>query len=134
MENYKSHYTTTDILETLGIKPYFLRFWESEFEQVQPITSESGQKLFTPKDLLLLKRIQMLLAKDQVPIQKAKSVIDRELADGTLEMMTQQPSQIVTELAPVVPQQIIETPDFSELFSHLQNMKESISQIKQDFL
>lgn len=55
-----------------GVKPYVLRFWESEFPEISPITSASGQKLYGHKDIEAVALIKKLLFDEKLSIEKAK--------------------------------------------------------------
>jgi DNA-binding transcriptional MerR regulator len=59
----------------LNLKSYVLRFWESEFPQLNPLRTESGQRLYTGKDLALLRRICNLLHDRGLTIEGAKKVL-----------------------------------------------------------
>jgi len=58
-----------------GVKPYVLRFWESEFDQISPITSSSGQKLFSYDDVEKILFIKRLLFQEKLTIEEAKAKI-----------------------------------------------------------
>lgn len=73
----QSYYKFNDVLDRFDLKPYILRFWESEFEQISPIVSDSGQKVYTPKDLYYIMKIKDLLLTRKLPIQKAKLLLDK---------------------------------------------------------
>ena len=71
----KSLLKSNEICTIAGIKPYVLRFWESEFEQIRPITSSLGQKLYSAEDLDTIIRIKKLLFEEKMPVDKAKSCL-----------------------------------------------------------
>jgi DNA-binding transcriptional MerR regulator len=73
----KSHYKFSEVLEMFTLKPYILRFWESEFEQISPLTSDTGQKVYTPKDLFYIKKIKGHILDEKLPIQKVKILVDK---------------------------------------------------------
>jgi DNA-binding transcriptional MerR regulator len=73
----KSFYKFQDLVDLIQVKPYVMRFWESEFEQINPVISETGQKYYTPKDLEVIKNIKLLLVEQKVPMQKAKIELDK---------------------------------------------------------
>jgi DNA-binding transcriptional MerR regulator len=75
----KSLYKAEEICAAVGIKPYILRFWESEFDQIAPIISSSGQKLYEPKDLDALRLIKQLLYEKKLTIPKAKMALHQAL-------------------------------------------------------
>ena len=63
-----------------GIRPYLLRFWESEFEDIQPILDPEGNKFYSQRDLELLKKVKGLLLEDKLTIERARHMLEREKA------------------------------------------------------
>ena len=59
----------------LSIKPYILRYWESEFEQLRPGKMENKQRLYFHKDIETLFLIKKLLYKDGYSIRGAKQAL-----------------------------------------------------------
>lgn len=55
-----------------GVKPYVLRFWESEFPEIKPALSSSGQKLFSYRDVEVIYHIKQLLFEEKLNIEQAK--------------------------------------------------------------
>ena len=74
----KSLFKIDEVCTIVGIKPYVLRFWESEFEQIRPIISSLGQKLYSSNDVELISQIKKLLFEEKMPVEKAKSFIMSE--------------------------------------------------------
>jgi DNA-binding transcriptional MerR regulator len=58
--------------QMLDLEPYVLRFWESEFPQLNPIRTPKGQRLYTEEHLALLRRIKHLLYTQGLTIEGAK--------------------------------------------------------------
>lgn len=58
--------------ELLGLEPYVLRFWETEFPQLRPERTPAGQRLYNEDDILLLRRIKHLLHTKGLTIQGAR--------------------------------------------------------------
>jgi len=69
----KSLFKLNEVCGLTGVKPYVLRFWESEFIEIQPITSSSGQKLYEHKDIEAIAIIKKLLFEDKMTIEQAKA-------------------------------------------------------------
>jgi DNA-binding transcriptional MerR regulator len=67
-----------DAAELLGLKPYVLRFWETEFPMVKPTKSRSGQRVYRKKDVEMLVLIKHLLYVERFSIEGARKKI-REL-------------------------------------------------------
>lgn len=66
------HYTFKEISSITGVKPYVLRFWETEFDEIKPIISEIGEKLYSDSDIEAIDRIKKLLFEDKLSIPEAK--------------------------------------------------------------
>ena len=64
-----------DVSELVGVEPYVLRFWESEFPMLQPKKSKTGQREYKRKDVLLLLEIKRLLYDQGFTIPGARKAI-----------------------------------------------------------
>jgi DNA-binding transcriptional MerR regulator len=69
----KSLFKLNEVCGLTGVKPYVLRFWETEFVEIEPITSSSGQKLYEHKDIEAIAIIKKLLFEDKMTIEQAKA-------------------------------------------------------------
>lgn len=67
-----TRYKIGDAARMLGVKPYVLRFWESEFPELEPVRTPSGQRLYTEEHLTLLRRIKNLLYGEGLTIEGAR--------------------------------------------------------------
>lgn len=86
----KSTFKVHEVCALTGIKSYVLRFWESEFDEISPITSSSGQKLYEQKDIEAVLVIKKLLFEDKHTIERArveikKLISNRELIENIYE-------------------------------------------------
>ena len=71
-------YRIGEVAETLNLKSYVLRFWESEFPQLVPLRTEKGQRLYTEEHVTLLRRIQTLLHAQGMTIEGARRILEYE--------------------------------------------------------
>lgn len=70
-----------DVAELLNLKTHVLRFWETEFSQLEPLRTDSGQRIYTEAHVALLRRIKNLLHEQGMTIEGAKKVLEgQELA------------------------------------------------------
>lgn len=76
----KSHFKMNEVCGLTGVKPYVLRFWESEFVEIDPVVSASGQKLYEHKDIEAIAVIKKMLFDEKLNIEKAKSELPLRLA------------------------------------------------------
>lgn len=68
-------YRIGEVAEMLNLKTHVLRFWESEFLQLAPMRTESGQRVYTEEDVGILRRIQQLLHEQGMTIEGARRVL-----------------------------------------------------------
>lgn len=56
----------------VGVEPYVLRYWESEFSQIRPQRADSNQRTYQKQDLETLVEIKRLLYEEKMTIEGAK--------------------------------------------------------------
>jgi DNA-binding transcriptional MerR regulator len=61
----KLYFRIGEVSDLVGVKPYVLRYWESEFPDIKPSKSKSGQRLYKRRDVELLLRIRELLYEER---------------------------------------------------------------------
>src|SRR5579871_113263 len=62
----------------LGVEPYVLRYWETEFPSLSPKKSGTGHRLYRRKDVELLLRIKHLLYEKRFTIDGARQWLHKE--------------------------------------------------------
>ena len=77
----KLYFKIGEVSEILGVEPYVLRYWETEFPQLAPKKSGTGHRLYRRKDVELLLRIRSLLYEKRFTIEGARQAM---LADGRI--------------------------------------------------
>ncbi|MFW5836562.1 MAG: MerR family transcriptional regulator [Desulfovibrionaceae bacterium] len=78
----------------LDLKTYVLRFWESEFPQLEPLRTSSGQRLYTREHIDLLQRIKRLLYDEGLTIEGARRRIEEEGQDRLREDIVRELNEI----------------------------------------
>jgi DNA-binding transcriptional MerR regulator len=71
----KLYFKIGEVSEILGVEPYVLRYWETEFTQLAPKKSGTGHRLYRRKDVELLLRIKHLLYDKRFTIQGARQTL-----------------------------------------------------------
>ncbi len=64
-----------------GVEAYVLRFWETEFSQLRPNKSGTGQRLYRKRDVELALRIKRLLYSEGYTIAGARQVFAAEIRE-----------------------------------------------------
>ena len=68
----KLYFKIGEVSELLGVEPYVLRYWETEFSVLSPKKSGTGHRLYRRKDVELLLRIKHLLYEKKFTIEGAR--------------------------------------------------------------
>lgn len=101
---FESHsvneYAFKELSSLTGIKPYVLRFWESEFEQIAPTMSADGRKVYSEEDKQSIETIKELLFGQKLSIQEAKAELDRALSEAVNQLKEEMNLEVAIE-APV---------------------------------
>jgi len=71
----KLYYSISEVSKITDLEQYVLRYWESEFEQLQPAKNRAGNRIYTNKDIKLILFIKRLLREERYTIEGAKQVI-----------------------------------------------------------
>jgi len=79
----KLYFKIGEVAEITGVKPYVLRYWESEFKMVNPSKSRSRQRLYRKSDVELIFRIKELLYEERYTINGARKRL-KELGYGRI--------------------------------------------------
>jgi len=74
----KLYFKIGEVSDLLGVEPYVLRFWETEFPVLQPKKSGTGHRLYRRKDVELLLRIKHLLYEKRYTIEGARQSLQAE--------------------------------------------------------
>ncbi len=61
-----------DVAELCGLPAYVLRFWETEFPQLKPVKSSTGQRMYRRKDVENVLQIKKLLYEEGFTISGAR--------------------------------------------------------------
>ena len=78
----KLYFKIGEVSELLGVEPYVLRYWETEFSILQPKKSGTGHRLYRRKDVELLLRIKYLLYEKKFTIEGARQFLHAEARSG----------------------------------------------------
>jgi DNA-binding transcriptional MerR regulator len=82
----KSYFTIGEVAEMFGVSTSLVRFWEQEFDILQPKKNKKGNRLFTRKDLDNLKIIYHLVKERGYTLKGAKERLKTEGTDVSKEL------------------------------------------------
>ena len=97
-----------EVAKLAGVEQHVLRYWEDEFETLQPNKNRSGQRSYEKKDVELVLKIQHLLYMEKYTIAGAKKKLKENKKTTQLslgfdrESFLHQKKKIIPELKSVL--------------------------------
>ncbi len=67
-----------EVSKLLGVEPYVLRYWETEFPQLRPKRTQGGQRIYGEEDITFLRRLVELLHVQRFTIAGARRYLAGE--------------------------------------------------------
>jgi DNA-binding transcriptional MerR regulator len=81
----KLFFKISEVCEIVGVEPYVLRFWETEFPNFAPEKSKSGHRVYKKKDVENVLRIKELLYDRGFTIAGARKQLSKSKASKQTE-------------------------------------------------
>ena len=78
----KLYFRIGEVARICEVPAYVLRFWESEFHQLKPNKSGTGQRLYRKRDVEMTLRIKRLLYDEGYTIPGARQVFQAEAREA----------------------------------------------------
>jgi len=89
----KKYYSISEVSELCSVKPHTLRFWESEFKTLKPVTRKGNRRYYQKDDIQMIRKIQDLLYKEGLTIAGVK----RKLSSGQKDQSSNESSENILE-------------------------------------
>ncbi len=80
-ESQKLYYSIGEVAKIFHVNASLIRFWESEFDILQPKKNRKGNRLFTQEDINHLKIIHHLVKEKGYTLQGAKEEMKKRPND-----------------------------------------------------
>jgi DNA-binding transcriptional MerR regulator len=86
----KIYYSFGEVAEMFSVAPSLIRFWESEFEIIQPKKNRKGNRQFTKEDIDNVRTIYHLVKEKGFTLQGAKEMLknDSQAVRDKMEMIS----------------------------------------------
>ncbi len=79
-----------EVSQLVGVEPYVLRYWESEFPGLSPKKSNTGQRMFRRKDVEMLLTIKQLLYEKKFTIEGARKALKSEKVEAVVPLQQEE--------------------------------------------
>ena len=74
----KMYFKIGEVSEITGLETHVLRFWESEFKNIKPRRTSTGQRMYRKSDIQLILYIKHLLHNEKFTIQGAGKYLETD--------------------------------------------------------
>jgi len=81
----KRYFRIGEVSRIVGVEPYVLRYWESEFPQIRPIRADTNQRTYQKKDLEIILEVKRLLYEEKLTIEGARQRLKKEVSKSSGE-------------------------------------------------
>jgi len=94
----KLYFRIGEVARLCRLPAYVLRFWETEFPQLKPIKSSTGQRMYRRKDVESVLRIKQLLYEQGFTFPGARQHLRTEVKNDTKQSPLPFPARSAPEL------------------------------------
>jgi DNA-binding transcriptional MerR regulator len=84
----KRFFRIGEVSRIIGVRPYVLRYWESEFPTLRPRRADSKQRTYQREDIETLGEIKRLLYGERLTIEGAKKRLKSTRKAGSVQSAT----------------------------------------------
>ena len=98
----KRYFTIGEVSELCAVKPHVLRYWEQEFDQLNPVKRRGNRRYYQRQDVLMIRQIRALLYEQGFTIGGARLRLSSEEAKDESSQYKQLIRQRIVELEDVL--------------------------------
>lgn len=114
----KYYYTIGEVSNLIDVKPYVIRYWETEFSQLRPRKGKGRIRKYNDEQILLLKKIKNMLYEQRFTIEGARQRLKHEAPPSEqLEIDVWQSSEVPRTLS-------------EEVITGMQDLRRSLCRLK----
>lgn len=77
--------TIGEVAAELGLPQHRLRFWETKFAELRPVTRAGQRRYYRPEDVALVRRIHQLLSEQGYTIRGVQALLASERGKSAAE-------------------------------------------------
>ena len=81
----KVYYSIGEVCDLAGLKPHVLRYWETQFDVLNPTKNRAGNRVYRSKDVELVLLVKHLLYEQKFTIEGANQKLIEMRRDGELQ-------------------------------------------------
>ena len=80
----KAYYAIGEVCDLTGLKDHVLRYWETQFDVLNPTKNRAGNRVYRPKEIELILLVKHLLYEEKYTIEGARKKLQDMRKSGEL--------------------------------------------------
>ena len=80
----KAYYSIGEVCDLTGLKDHVLRYWETQFDVLNPTKNRAGNRVYRPKEIELILLVKHLLYEEKYTIEGARRKLQDMRKSGEL--------------------------------------------------
>lgn len=80
----KAYYSIGEVCDLTGLKDHVLRYWETQFDVLNPTKNRAGNRVYRPKEIELIVLVKHLLYEEKYTIEGARKKLQEMRRSGEL--------------------------------------------------
>ncbi len=80
----KAYYSIGEVCDLTGLKDHVLRYWETQFDVLNPTKNRAGNRVYRPKEIELVLLVKHLLYEEKYTIEGARRKLQEMRKSGEL--------------------------------------------------
>lgn len=94
----KLYYSISEVSKMVELEQYVLRYWEREFDILRPQKNRAGNRIYTEKDIEIIKLIKRLTREDRYTISGARQVMEGLTFENGVPVLPEENTTAAPEL------------------------------------
>lgn len=81
----REYFSIGEVCELAGLKPHVLRYWETQFKELNPSKNRAGNRVYRAREIKLIELVKHLLYEEKYTIDGARRKLEKLREEGNLE-------------------------------------------------
>jgi DNA-binding transcriptional MerR regulator len=91
----KLYYSISEVSKMVDEEQHILRYWEKEFSEIKPRKNRAGNRVYSSRDLVVIKTVKSLLRQEKLSLKGAKQKIKEYNSEYFDRLMSQPSDEVV---------------------------------------
>ena len=81
----REYFSIGEVCELTGLKPHVLRYWETQFRELNPSKNRAGNRVYRAREIKIVELVKHLLYDEKYTIDGARGRLEKLREQGELD-------------------------------------------------